>query len=250
MRNLVTEAIILRKYRIGEIHKGLVIFSKDLGLISIIAHGAYTIKNRFRTATEPLTHSIFYIYRNPVKDSCKLTGIEPLSEYKEITYSVKKYFIASLWAEIILKSCAGGESYTELFCLFDKSLVFLSELPDKDADIVSIQFSGRFLMLNGSMPDISLCSLCGRYIPETGNVFYLPLRDLIYCKDCKHDGCSLLPAGGRAYLNKTLQLDIRQVFKTGIDSVLRSTVKKFIYNAVEGYIDTPLKSLQSGGGIL
>ena len=32
------------------------------------------------------------------------------------------------------------------------------------------------------MPDISVCSLCGRYIPETWNVFYLPLRDLIYCK--------------------------------------------------------------------
>ena len=250
MRNIITKAVILRKYKIGEIHKGLTIFSSDLGIINIIAHGAYKAKSRFRTATELLSYSKFYLYRNPVNDSYKLTDIEPILRFSNIPLKIKKYFIASFWAEIILKSHAGGSGFTETFNLFTLSMKLLDVTDESKSDLISIQFIIRFLRLNGSMTDISRCNNCGRGIYEYEDAYYSRFSSSVFCKECKKEGYLSLPAEGRSYLKSTLKMEMEEALKVDMKNRLIAAVKNFLYNAVENYLDSPLKSLQSGGGIL
>lgn len=250
MRNFITEAVILRKYKIGEIHKGLTIFTREFGIINIIAHGAYRVNSRFRTVTEVLSHSKFYLYKNPVSDSYKLTDIEPISRYDNIPLKIKKYFIASFWAEIILKSHAGGSGFAEIFDLFTLAMKLLDKAVESKSDLISIQFLIRFLRLNGSMTDISNCNICGRQILEYEDVYYNKLSSSIACEDCKKVGSVKLPSGGRRYLEGTLNMSMEQAVRVDMQYELSIAVKNYVYNAVEKYMDTPLKSLQSGGGIL
>ena len=49
-RSISTNAIIIRRERFGEFHKGLTLLTSDLGLVSATAYGAYKMQSRLRYA--------------------------------------------------------------------------------------------------------------------------------------------------------------------------------------------------------
>ena len=170
-RNYVKEALFLKKYRIGEIHKGVVILTPDAGLVHTIAHGALKLKSRLRTATEPFTYSKVYLYRNPVKDSYEIKDIEVKESFDYLYKSLVKFYTASLISEIVLKSFGGGRESENIFGLLLDCLRILNARKETEAVYVSCQFIWRFLTTSGLKPDISYCSQCGRFFgyPAAGS---------------------------------------------------------------------------------
>ena len=91
-RNMTIRGIILKTTRIGEIHKGLTILTLEQGLVDAIAHGALKDKSKLRAATQLFSHSLFYIYSNPVKKSNKVSDIENYDLYNdEIQKTLNSY---------------------------------------------------------------------------------------------------------------------------------------------------------------
>jgi DNA repair protein RecO (recombination protein O) len=243
-RNSITQAIVLKTNRIGEIHKGVTLLTKKSGIISAIAHGAWKIKSRLRAHTQLFSYVRVYLYYNPVKQSYKITDMESLLPCDAVIHSLKKYYTVSTCAEIILKSFGGGESVKEMFFLFLDVLKNLDRVREDESDFILIQFFWRFLVITGHRPDMTHCYHCGILIPDTSSIYSMKGIPGFVCKNCKHQDAVELYPGMVKYLGNTEQLPLGQAmcYKMIKESV--TVLKAVLSDIIETCIETPLQSIK------
>ncbi len=256
MRNIITDAVILKKYRIGEIHKGLKIFTPSMGILNIIAYGAYRMRNRFRIVTEPFSYSKLYLYTNPINETYKLTDVEAKDLFEGIRGNINKFYTASLWSEIIMESKAGGGDFSKLFSLFVSALSILDKIgvdkPDWEDRVVllSIQFLWRFLKIIGYALPLNICGRCGKEIGKSEEAFFSPINGEIVCSSCATENYYLLYRGARVYIDRVGNLGIGDSLKVSLERDSIESLKKFLYLRVQSLFDLSLKTLESGVNIL
>lgn len=254
-RNSETDIIILKNSRIGDIHKGVVMLSCDAGLVSAIAHGAYSQKGKLRGVTNPFFHGHAYLYSDPVKKSVKITDLVIADYFPGLRESVTRFYTASLWAELVLKTF-GGESET-LFALLLAALRALDGADDCSA--VTIQFLWRYLELSGLQPDLGGCASCSRTLPHGASRRYHPRHSGFLCDECAagttEPGAGeaetiTLSAGAAAYLQHTGALEFSAALGVGADRALLGNAKRMLYRLAQDVAEAPLNTLRIGAGIL
>ena len=242
-RNIITETIVLKNYRIGEIHKGIVMISPEIGLFHTIAHGAYKGKSRMAGITDPFCHSLSYLYFNPVKNSYTLKDIEGKSFFEGIRTNLRKFYISSLWAEIILKSFGGGGGFPSLFSLFSTALLSLDKSGDSSIDYNLIQFLYKYIIIAGFQPDIDECGICGRTVDNTESLYFSGNESFFVCCLCpNHDSFELSP-GGRSYLKHTAALSFPAAVKIRLNEKGSKILKEILIVMIQGIIETPLNTI-------
>jgi len=250
-RTSSSPAVVLHQYRVGEAHKGLTLLTPDRGLLQALAHGAYQFKSRFRTLSEPFSHVRVYLYHDPVKDQYKVTDMEALELFEGLRASLVKFYTASLWAEAVLKSFAGGgESVAAVFELLVESLGCLERAAAGREGLISAQFLFRLLGLMGYSPELERCGLCERDFEEGEESFFSGERVALECAGCAAAGSFRLPPGGRRYLQKTLTLPLEQAVRIGLGEASRSALKELGHRFIQAVLEVGLNTLRSGAGIL
>ena len=221
--------------------------SPSFGLVRAMAYGAAKTTSRLRLATLLFMHADLRLYRDPVKDQYKVTEIACRDEFGGIRASVPRYFAASLWAEVVLRSPGAAEP-ADLYALLLGCLLAL-DVSDRAAQrALSVQFIWRYLGHSGLQPDLHVCAACDRELapPVAG---YLSERyGDIRCAECSSPADPAFTPGARAYLSHTEQLTpgraaaVRLQDDRGLANVM--------YRMVQRALDTPLTALQSGVGVL
>jgi DNA repair protein RecO (recombination protein O) len=250
IRSSTTEAVVLRKTRVGEIHKSLTLFSRNKGLIRAIAHGAFKVKSRLRTTSEPFHVVRAYLYHDPVRDQYKITDMESLSALDGIRGSVRRYYAASLWAEAVIRSYGGGENFPLLYDLLVGALALLDQAPDRLVPLLNTQVLLRFLDLLGQRPDVEHCGLCAAELDMHSGAYLSREEQLLLCRNCAQPTAPHLPAGALRYLQKTLKMPLAAALRIGLEEHSLKAVKETAYFLVQAVLETNLNSIQSGVGIL
>ena len=215
-----------------------------------IAHGAWKGKSKLRSATQLFSHADFYLYYNPVSKSYKVSDIVNKALFEQIRESIRKYYITSLWSEIILKSYGAGEPSGQLFRLFVECLECLNTCAEQDEPYILVQFLWRFLSISGFRPDLNLCHECSKNITASHPLYYEKSLVLFSCGECARDKSSLLNPGIRIYLDKSLHLPVKKALAIKIEKNAIESLKKITYHIVESHLETRLNSLKSGEGII
>jgi DNA repair protein RecO (recombination protein O) len=235
-RSISTLAIVLRRERLGEFHKSLVLLTSDLGLISATAYGAYKMQSRLRMGSEPFACSRMLLYRNPVKDSYKVTELEMLESFANLQADLSRLVNASLWSEVVMRTCGGGDESRAPFQLMRDTLRILDASDARQQPYLTIQFLWRFLSLAGYRPDTGTCDLCSALIDEAAAAFYVPERNAFLCGSCGVAGISF-PVGARRYLAASLPLPIEKAAALRLDSaglrVLHEVLPRMAQSVVE-----------------
>jgi DNA repair protein RecO (recombination protein O) len=250
IRSSITEAVVLRKIRVGEIHKALTLLSPEKGLIHAIAHGACKIKSRLRTASEPFHLVRVYLYRDPVRDQYKITDMESLDALDGIRASVQRYYAASLWAEVAIKSYGGGENSSPLHGLLVGALRLLEHAQEAMVTRITCQFLMRFLELVGQQPDLEHCGLCGSAFDAPAGAYLAREEELLVCPRCAQPTAPYLPAGSLRYLQSTLKMPLEQAVRVGLEEESLRAVKETVFFLVQAILETRLNAVKSGAGIL
>ena len=198
-RSVCTQAIVLRRERLGEFHKSLALLTEDRGLVYATAYGAYKTHSRLRLGSEPFTFSLARLYNNPVRQSFKVMELEIRETFGSLTGELSRITAASLWAEVVLKSYGAGETSDRLFKLFLESLRALDRVDARSEPYVTIQFLWRFLALAGYQPDLESCGRCGAALAER-TAGYLATDNAFVCAGCDPSGENRLPPGALRYL--------------------------------------------------
>ena len=252
-RSFSADCIVLRKYRFGETHKGLVLATEGRGILHAIAHGALRPGSRLASGTEPLTLSRGYFYHEPVKDSYKVTDVSVLSSFETIKSDIVRLFTASLWIEVMLKSLGGGEMDASVFALLRDSLRGLDAAADADLDGVDLQFLWRFLRLAGFLPDLGACSSCGAGAEDEEVMYHLASSRSLVCSSCAprlgSSGTPMSP-GARRYLAYTLGVPLERAAAVRLAPPAARPLRRLTLELVQSVLEAPLKTLEAGAGIL
>jgi DNA repair protein RecO (recombination protein O) len=250
IRSSTTEAVVLRKTRVGEIHKSLTLFSRRRGLINAMAHGAFKIKSRLRMTSEPFHVVRAYLYHDPVRDQYKITDMESLVPLEGIRESVQRFYAASLWAEVVIRSYGGGENFPLLYDLLVGALRLLDRAPDRLVPLLSCQVLLRFLDLLGQKPDVEHCGLCAAELDIRSGAYLSREEQVLICARCALPTALHLPAGALRYLQSTLGMPLAAAVRVGLEERSLRALKETAYFLVQATLETNLNSIQSGVGIL
>src|SRR5208337_4792730 len=235
-RSIRTQAIVIRRERIGEFHKSLALLTADLGLITATAYGAYKSHSRLRLGSEPFTWSAVHLYHNPVRKSYKVTDLEIRASFEGLQADLSRLAAASLWAEIIQKSFGAGEMSGGLFGLFRESLEILDNSGPALEAYVTMQFLWRFLSLAGYRPDIDSCDSCGAALGERGPAWYAPRTHALLCAACgAHTGLSL-PQGALRYLGATQDMPLGRAVTVTMEESSRAALQETLLGMVQSVL--------------
>lgn len=246
-RTLSTSAIVIRRERMGESHKGLVLLTADLGLVRAAAYGAWKMHSALRTGSEPFVHSLVRLYHDPVKNTYKVTDLEVRETFDGLQHDLARIEAASLWAEVVLRSIAAGETAGGLYRLLLASLRALESGGAARAPYVSAQFLWRFLDLAGYRPDPSACERCGRAFGESEGAVWLAVSGGIACGACAGTAGFPFSAGARRYLEATRDLDFDAALAIGLDAASLAGLAVAMQHAIRGVLETDLVSLRAAG---
>ena len=136
MRNLKTEAIIIRRRNIGEADRILTVFTKEYGKMQIKASGVRKIVSRRSGHVELLNHSLLTLYKGPV--SLILTEAQTFDNFSYIKNDLQKIGFAYHICELIDSLCPEGQENRAVFELLKSTMQRLSV--DKEAVSIINEF--------------------------------------------------------------------------------------------------------------
>lgn len=249
-RSSSTEAIVLRNTRVGDIHKGVTLLTPGSGLVRAIAHGAYTQRGKLRGTTNLFCQGTCYLYTDRAKDSVKITDFDVAEFFTPIREDIVRFYTASLWAEALIKTYAGGGESADLYRLLLDALHELKDRPGAEAERVSIQFVWRFLVQSGTAPDLEYCACSGEFLASEAPVYYSP-REQGFCNASHaYEEMWALQPGAIAYLRHTASLDLAEATRPIPPEGALVRIKRVLYGILQDHVETPLNTLRSGSGIL
>jgi DNA repair protein RecO (recombination protein O) len=252
-RTFSSECIILRKYRVGEIHKGLVLLTEARGIVSAIAHGALKPGSRLASSTEPITHARVFLYHDPVKDSHKVTDCAVISSFEQVKLDLVRFFTSSLWMEAVLRSLGGGGTDASVYWLLRDSLQCLDAAAEAAVERVDLQFLWRFLGLAGFRPDVDTCASCGARVPEEDPIQYPAGSRALVCAACAarigRPALEMSP-GARRYLGHSLAMPLALAVRIVLARPVARSLRRLSTELLESVLETRLKTLEAGAGIV
>jgi DNA repair protein RecO (recombination protein O) len=254
-RSFHTEGIILKNYRFGEIHRGVVFLSPEIGLQTAVAFGAYSPKGKLRTVTSPLCTGTLYLYRDPVKDMIKITDMDCRLFFSGIRENIRKFFHASFFQEIVLKTF-GGEA-PSVYDLLVSSLSWLELLPDSRSTELLVQFLWRYVTYAGLAPDLELCSTCGKERNSRDPAYVQVGVPGLLCAECAGIPVTEDPsaeghvyAGGLEYLRYTEPLPLERALQVQVEEESLHSLKRFLILLIKHLAGGNLNSLRAAEGYL
>ncbi len=246
-RNYKTDSIILRTRRIAELHKSLTCLTRSQGIIDVIAYGAGKGKGKLSGMVDPFSLLSMYLYYDPVRDSYRVNDIEQKKIFPNIRVDLGKFYIASFWAELILKSYSGGGESEAVYPLFSKSLVILNDTGKSGQNLILIQFIWRYLGILGFRPDIEVCGSCGSSLTSKEKIWFDERENQIICSSCRGDGEFLqFSSGGRKYLEHTSLLKLDKSMSIGLDFNSIDVLKRILFAMIQNIVEYPLNTLKKG----
>jgi DNA repair protein RecO (recombination protein O) len=255
----------------GEIHRSVTLLSPEIGLFQAAAFGARKGKSRLSGWVEPFVSGNFYLYHNPVNNSYKITDIDSAVFREYLREDMYAQYLAAFWAEIIIQTYSGGGEYQGLYVLLKEALDVLGKIMDPEAvpqnrelkvsgrgrsayenqDIppyLLIQTIWRFLDVIGYLPDLDICSSCGRSLDYPGSLFLETDSYNFNCVDCCPRPTMELSQGARKYLKHTLSVLLKEAMGVKLVPAALASLRSLSIFLITQVVDKPLKTLH--GGIL
>lgn len=252
-RNFRTEGIVLKNNRMGEIHKGVVFLSPEHGIMDAVAYGAYSGKGKLRSITNPLCSGTFFLYRDPVKDTCKISDVDCREFFEGIRGSLAKFFTASVWLETVMKTFGGDSERT--FSLLTGCLRLLDRAAETKTPYLLIQFLWRYLNMSGNAPEPDECSRCGHPRGEGEGLVCLRGTLGFLCPECAEgsaaEGSSVpLSPGALGYLRYSRGVSVEKAADASLDAGSLAGLKRAVLDLVQDMAGGTLNSIRTGAGVL
>ena len=241
-RNHVFDALVLRRWPIGDAHRGVAFLTKERGPLSAIAHGAAQSKGRLKLLTIPLRRVRLKAYHDPVTDQWKVVDLEAIDLYGGLAENLDRSATASIWTEILWKTQVEGQE-SEVYDLFTEALALLDRIEGVAIGRLHLQVLWRALELAGLAPDFSACADCGRPLGSQ-SVVLLPPGGEPVCVGCSGGRGVALSARAVDALLATAILSLEEGLLAPVDqeSLVFLTVEAL--GAWERALGVPLKSVR------
>lgn len=174
------EAIVIKSIDYGETSKILTLFSKENGIISVMARGVKLPKSKKQNLVSPFTIANFEL--NKSNDFYYLKDGEIITNNLELRKDITKIYISQLFFDIIENTSIKNEKIEEIYLLTKKTIKYL-EANDKNLLILNM-FILKYTSMIGYKPRLFSCVKCGTN--KFAKMYFSHEMGGILCKDDKN----------------------------------------------------------------
>lgn len=227
------EGIIINTKNYGDTSKILDIFTKEYGVIGVIAKGCKSLKSNLRSVTDKLTYATFTIYYKKEKLSI-LSEASIINNFSNIKKDIEKISYASFLIDLtnqVYKQCEDASLYDLLI----SSLIKIND--NFNPLIITNILELKYLEYLGVMPTLDGCSICG-----SKNVVTLSSDKGGYlCSKC-HTNEVIVSEKTIKLVRMYILVDINKIEKLDIKKEYVYQVNNFIDDYYDRYTGLYLKS--------
>lgn len=231
------EAIVIRTRDYGETHQVVVLYTRNYGKVSVMAHGVKKTKSRLSGVVQLLTHGHYLFYTGRGMGTLKQG--EVITSHSKLRSDILLMSYAAYIAELLDRLTDDKETNRLLFHLLAKILFFLET--GKDADILCRIFEIKLLSIAGYRPQLDACIHCG----ESDKPYYFSvLRGGLLCIDCHGKDAHafvISPATARL-LRLFLHMNIDRLGDIRVTQATNDELERIMYDYTDYHTDLFLKS--------
>jgi len=227
------EGIILNVKNYGDTSRIIDIFTKDYGVIGVMAKGCKSMKSNLRSVTDKLTYANFTIYYKRDKLSI-LSEASAINNFSNIKKDIEKISYASFLLDLTYQVYKQNDDNS----LYDLLISALTKINDNFNPLVITNIIElKYLDYLGVVPCLAGCTICG-----SKNVVTLSSDKGGYlCSKCRTNEPIVSEKAIKLVRMYTL-VDINKISKLDLNKDVVFEVNRFIDDYYDRYTGLYLKS--------
>ncbi len=182
-----TDGLVIKATDTGESDRVVTVLTKDFGIVRAFANGAKRMKSRSQSATQLLSYSRFSIYKS--KESYIIDEAQCIEVFFKLREDIERLSLAQYFCELAGELTPEMDYTEDYLKLMLNSLHYLAN-GNRPQLLLKALTELRMLCLAGYMPDLTACSICGKF--EDSLMFFDEENSQIFCSDCSKQG---MPVG-------------------------------------------------------
>ncbi|CAN5309059.1 DNA repair protein RecO [soil metagenome] len=180
-----TEAFVLKAIPFGETSVICRLFTRDHGVVPVIAKGARRPRNRFGAGLDPFRRLGVTYYDRAGREIQTLTAVELLAAYPSIARSLERMEAAGAWFRFLRRVLPDGAPAEALYRLMTAALPRLERTaPARVARWETYHRAAAAAVL-GLEPRLEGCATCGRALPDGGVMGFALEEGGVVCAGCR-----------------------------------------------------------------
>ena len=244
-RNYQTEAIIIKKIKLGEADRILTLYTPHLGKIQAVAKGVRRPRSKMAGHLELLTHSLVSLARGRNLDT--VTGSQTIDSFLPLKSDLKLTSYALYIVELVEQFTAEHDENQPLFTLLLGTMRRLSE--ETSHELTLRYFELSLLDLVGYRPQLRECVACHQSLPPETN-YFSPRAGGVLCPNCQPSQTLIYPLTVDALkvlrwlqgceLSNASRLKITPALSRRLELVMRNYLRYLLERAVKStaWLDT------------
>ncbi len=239
-RNYQTEAIIIKKTRLGEADRILTLYTPHHGKIQAVAKGVRRSKSKLAGHLELLTHSLVSLARGRNLDT--ITGSQTINSFLILKSDLWLSACALYAVELVNQFTADHLENCPVFQLLLETMAQLCSASNRE--LVLRYFELHLLDKVGYQPQLRECVACHQPLAPDIN-YFSPAAGGILCPVCSPSQTHLYPLSVNA--QKVLRLlqssDFQTADRLKIDSALSHELERVMSGYIRYLLEREVKSL-------
>jgi DNA repair protein RecO (recombination protein O) len=187
-----TEGLVIRTMNMGETSKLVTFFTRELGILKVIAKGARAAKSRIGAALEPLTVSRLVYYDRENRELQFLSQADIVEFFPNLPADLEKWGYANACAELVYRAQTSAEATAKLYPILLNTLRAMNE-KTADGRVCFWGFQMKLLGVLGVAPNLRKCLHCS----TAGPTVYADNNSVVHHFDISRGGflCSNCSSG-------------------------------------------------------
>jgi DNA repair protein RecO (recombination protein O) len=180
---VATPAIVLATLRYGDSSKIVRLATRDLGVQSAIAKGAFRRKSSFGAALQVLSDGNAQLYIKEGRELQTLGKFDLTRLRVELAGDLDRYSAANALAEVMLR-CAPAAPHPAAFDLLQTGLDALAIADRIALDVIGLRLIWQLVGELGFAPALEVCAKCGAPLELDGGLAFSPHDGGVLCVHC------------------------------------------------------------------
>ncbi|MBI2847773.1 MAG: DNA repair protein RecO [Chloroflexi bacterium] len=238
-RTYQTEAIIIKKTRLGEADRILTLYTPDLGKIQGVAKGVRRPKSKLAGHLEMLTHSTVSFARGRNLDT--IIGSQTINSFLPLKSDIDRTARALYLVELVNQFTAEHVEDRRLFWLLLETMQQLC-LPENN-ELLLRYFELHLLDAAGYRPQLQQCVHCRHTLTPVVN-YFSPGGGGVLCPDCRHSQNTVyhLSVDALKVIRWLQDNDLSSVIRLKTDFELSRELEKVMREYIKHLLEREIKS--------
>ena len=181
-----SEGVVLKTHALGDTSRIVVVFTREHGMVRLVAKGARKTPSRFGFALEPLSRGRYVYYHKPDRDLQLLSQADTLAATGSHLADLARLAHGEAALELIDRLVWGEEPHAELYDLLVHALEAVAAAPEAVLPAITIAFELQVASLLGYRPRLDACAQCGGAL--SAERLFSPARGGLLCDRCAAEG--------------------------------------------------------------